>query len=785
MKHFEEVLKSLGAKSSKLLRESRHWNLWEAEYATPVKTIKGHYLYLKASCPLSEASSSNLSDFGALSSADGYQVIVTPRSDLAKDLSATKSRFKAKAASTTSQLLQENLLSGIQYRPLQREEHFISPSINRGDGQQEIDGLNFLSRWLVGEAAKGDSPPIALLTADGGNGKTTLARELCETVRAKYPRVLPLLIESDQWKSIANTGFTLDTLWDIAIARRLENCNSLRSNQSALRVLMQEGLLVIIFDGFDELASASGDSNRPQEIIQELQNLFTPEDEDVRAKVILTSRTTYWKSIEPAISEIGPIEVFQLNGFNNEQRKAYFDTRLERPADRDVAMRLARQVSGPLIPDKNHDLEVESQNKDRLSGTPFVLALIAHYVEDNGSDDINPYDADPLEPLLLGVCRRENKRQVLGISPETQLSIFEEVFRMGGNSINQKDLDFILQVYDILDPGVRHRFTNHFFLQRNTTDTLAARFEVLKVYFVARFLARGLQKLYSATPEREIASTLSQHFLGQSQVIEWLVWQLKELPSERRLLAIMHAYDIISSPENIANKHRAGIAISRVVSHLIQGDSKVERSEDFCKLTNAQIKGSTKVIRKVTISGRMRSIDFSNVSIEGCSPVDVEFHGCKFDTTTVFESCSFEGTLDFTNCEGVADVVSKDNTLSPDAEITLSRFFSTSPSTKVKLDFAEEALTRALKKFKGDFGFHGIQYRRRNGSANPRNPYTVRIWDVLKQAGVTDNHTIAGVSEGGLHICDEKELRKEIAQYLDNGIVGATLKKVLTALVDE
>lgn len=785
MKHFEEVLKSLGARTTRSLLESKHWTLWEAEYATPIASVKGIYLYLKATCPLSEATSTNLSNFGAYSGVGGYQVIVTPRSDLAKDLNATRLRFRAQAAHTTSQLLQDNLLREIQYKPLQREEYFIAPSVTRENDQLESDGLSFLSSWLVGASASSDGAPIGLLTADGGIGKTTLARELCETVHAKYPRVLPLLIESDQWKNIANTGFTLDTLWDIAIARRLENCNSLRSNHSALRVLMQEGLLVVIFDGFDELAAASGDTTRPQEIISELQNLFTPEDEAVRTRIILTSRTTYWKSIEPSIDAAGQIQVFRLNGFNNQQRKAYFEARLSNDNDRDTAMRLAKQISGALFSDSKEPLAIENQNKDRLSGTPFVLALIAHYVENNNSEDLNPYEADPLEPLLLGVCRRENKRQDLKIQPETQLAIFEEIFRMNDGSISQPDLDFILQVYDVTDPGVRHRFTNHFFLKRTTETTLSARFEVLKVYFVSRFLAKGLQKLYKSTHEREIAATLSQHFLGDSQVIEWLVWQLKELPNDRLLLAIHHAGEIISAPENVPNRQRASVALSRIIFQLIKGDSKVERAHNLCSLLNTQTRGASRYIRKTILSGRVRAIDFANVIFDECTLIDIEFHGCRFSDTTVFQSCSFEGTLDFTNCEDIVSATSTSCRFSPDAEIVWSRILSTSPSAKVRLEFSEESLTRALKKFKGDYGFHGIQYRRRNSSANPRNPYNSKIWEILKQLNVIESHTISGVSEGGIHIREDKDLRRQIAQYLDNGIVGPILREVVTRLVEE
>ena len=103
----------------------------------------------------------------------------------------------------------------------------------------------------------------------------------------------------------------------------------------------------------------------------------------------------------------------------------------------------------------------------------------------------------------------------------------------------------------------------------------------------------------------------------------------------------------------------------------------------------------------------------------------------------------------------------------------------------MRLEFSEESLTRALKKFKGDYGFHGIQYRRRNSSANPRNPYNAKIWEILKQLNVIESHTISGVSEGGIHIREDKDLRRQIAQYLDNGIVGPILQEVITRLVEE
>ena len=74
--------------------------------------------------------------------------------------------------------------------------------------------------------------------------------------------------------------------------------------------------------------------------------------------------------------------------------------------------------------------------------------------------------------------------------PEKQIEIFEEIFR-AYEEISEEDLDELLQVYDVNDAGMRARFTNHFLLIR-TDNNLGSRFQVLRIYFVARFLGQGV-----------------------------------------------------------------------------------------------------------------------------------------------------------------------------------------------------------------------------------------------------------------------------------------------------
>lgn len=775
MKHFEEILCALGAVDVSTQLESRNWTLWRAVWETPVSTVTGHYLYLKSKCPLSDATAATLSSLSAKAGKDGYAVVVTPKSDLARDLDATMRRFRGSKGYTTQSLLDEQLLRSIRYRTLEREEYFVGPSMTLPAGERVQDAAAYLSSWLTGGNSTAAGCQIGVLAADGGIGKTTLARELCEQVRHRYPQVFPLLIESEQWKNIIHSGLRLDNLWEIAITKRLENSTALRANPYALRVLMQEGRLVVIFDGFDELVAMSADENRPAEVVAELKELFATEDGDGHARVLLTSRQSYWSAIKGLLPDMEAIEEFRLNGFDNDQRKEYFGKRLKDPSQRDLALRAAAAISKMYA---DEGIEVEVRNEDRMGGTPFMLALIAHAIE--GGESIEPYGHDPIEPLLLGVCKRENRRQELNLSPEEQIAILEEIFR-AYEEIPEGDLDELLQVSGVEDVGVRSRFSNHFLLQR-TGHNLGSRFEVLKVYFVARFLAKGLQQIETSSSGKAIAAALAKHSTGQNQVGEWVANQLKRLDKAKLRASIRHAYAIIAAPDNFATRQRAGMALIKIINLLVGDDKdKASRTDELLDMISA---GSDKEISNITLAGTLRGFDLTGCTFTDCNVVDTIFQNCRFDASTRFVGCRFEGGLDFINCDGAEMVEVQDGCVfSPEAELTFSRVTQRAPRVSVLEAFAEEALTRALKKFRTDTGLHSIQVRRTLSGMNSKNPYKTEVWKRLLREGVIERHIISGVSEGGYNVRDDRDVKRDIAQYLDNGIIAGKLRAVIDGLI--
>jgi hypothetical protein len=303
------------------------------------------------------------------------------------------------------------------------------------------------------------------------------------------------------------------------------------------------------------------------------------------------------------------------------------------------------------------------------------------------------------------------------------------------------------------------------------------------VYFVARFLAQGLASLKQKSDRRKIARLLAVNSTGKTQVMDWLVRQLKRLEENRLHGAITHAIDIIEDKENIGVKRESSKALFHLINQLITVPDKQERSKALLHYYRAKMDDQGRNLSRMLVTGLVKSFDFSGIRFTDCVFVDVEFKNCRFDANTHLVNCTFEGILTFDNCEGTREFNLTDGSFSKEAEFAINSVQGKGARQEVKKSFAEDVLFRALKKFKGDYGFISIQYRHRVTGFKPGNPYNKQIWEALVHYKIVERHTISNVEEGGLNIADDKDLRREITTYLDNAILGPRLKAVIDEII--
>ena len=508
---------------------------------------------------------------------------------------------------------------------------------------------------------------------------------------------------------------------------------------------------------------------------------------------VLTGPPFFRESIKDEV-DTSNLEVFEIEGFSNQKRNKYFKKRLLKTYERTLAAELSRQISGrvyPNIPTKGQG------NRDKLSGVPFILDIIARSVKGRaeskeGNTPIAKliYEGvDPFAYILEFTFNRENERQKIDITPKDQFTVFEELFFAYPDGVSFGDLEYYLAEYcDAY--GVAEGFSNHPLLKLKSgysgKKLYESRYEVIKIYFLARFLS---SRLDDTSRQKEIVSFLSEHSTGKTQFLDLLLGQLQQYTEEQLVEAMNHASRMIRDHRDAAQRDNSGKALFYLIQDLLskkEPTDKVARKQKLVLLlkTEQSQLDSESVFRNVVLTGQVVAYDFRDTKFTQCKFIDVEFKNCQFSGSSIFEKCIFDGTLEFTSCSNANSISEDNSTLSKEAEHKLGELFKRPPNDELNKHFAHAVLSQALKKLKGNYGFRSIKYQYRTGGFRPGNPYNDVIWDVLESKDIVEKHKISNVIAGGLNISEDEKIRKDVLYYLQNGTtIGGCLDEVIALLI--
>lgn len=781
----KEVLEVLDGKNISLLKETDKWDFWVSEFPTPAGTLSAYYVYLNHSCPLSEATDGkNLAEWAALSKNATYNVIVTPKSDLLKEpaFETIKATFAGKKILTLEKLLQENFFS--KYTPrkeiLSSLDAFVDPTLEKADGSL-TSAISHLVEWLIHKDAKKEgSPRVAVLSASGGIGKTTLAKEIASRLLKSGTGTIPLLIESAQWERLASERMEIDDVWDAAIENTFENAAGLKGNHAAIRVLIRTKLLIPIFDGFDELC-LTHKTMTPQDLINELIAMV---GDTAGAKILVTTRETFW-DLSYEAAEGKNIERFKLRGFDADQRTSYFKKRLKDSSDRQTATRIASQIHGNIYP----SLSGARQGTDSLAGLPFILNLIADSVDGtHGSwDTVNPYSVDPLGGLFTDICERDNIRHKLNFSKESQMEFFEELFRAHNEGISVDDLYSYLDAFGLTNRTLQDKFVSHTLLARDSQNRMRPRYEIIRTYFLARFLATRLQRTVTRPEEkRTILELMSKNKGGKTETLDLLVTQFREISTKIKQEAIQHALRIIQEGMDSGDEptretaYGASSTLFHLTARLATSEDKKEQTAFIAQYLGKSV--SPLLFERIALENEIKGLSFSGVNFSGAVLTNVVFTNCDFDKNTSFVGCCFTGTIEFNNCRGQREVqLDPTCKFSEDSEIAWKKQKGEKMDAQAKRRAVVAGLKLCLEKFLRPFGFSGIQFQNRFNGRFGKHPFRDEIWDELLRSSVIITYTISNVKDGGCKITHEEALRKEIREFFASGHIG----KGLTAVVEK
>jgi WD40 repeat protein len=147
---------------------------------------------------------------------------------------------------------------------------------------------------LVGELLRVVGAPhgrFVLILGDFGRGKTFALRELARRITENMPALIPILIEL---RALDKTH-SVDGL----VAAHLANHGEDRIDLKALRYMLREGRVVLLFDGFDELVTRISYDFAADHLETLLQAAVG------KAKIIVASRTQHFASRAQVLTALG------------------------------------------------------------------------------------------------------------------------------------------------------------------------------------------------------------------------------------------------------------------------------------------------------------------------------------------------------------------------------------------------------------------------------------------------------------------------------------------------
>ncbi|NUS03220.1 MAG: TIR domain-containing protein [Nonomuraea sp.] len=204
-----------------------------------------------------------------------------------------------------------------------------------------------------------DQGTFVLVLGESGLGKTFLLREVVRRAATELPHLIPILIDLRSLDAARSV--------DALVAAHLANAGEDVIDLKALRYMLRNGRIVLLFDGFDELVTRISYDNAADHL-----GTLLDAAED-RAKVVVTGRTQHFKSqaqIRTALGErVGVLprrRLLSIEPFDWGQTRAYLRNRYGDRTSVDERLRLLSSA-GDLT---------------WLSGNPGLLGSISDLSDD-------------------------------------------------------------------------------------------------------------------------------------------------------------------------------------------------------------------------------------------------------------------------------------------------------------------------------------------------------------------------------------------------------------------
>lgn len=769
---FEKLLIAAGLHAPEHKAGGDGFDIWSVKATNPFGGTKLHVLHLKSDATWSSARNVQtlIKQFSIPSSS---LFAIREESSRLDGTARILKEFGVQKVLSRQQLLGEALKATISRPdgsgPDLDSRFFVPPKLTSNFSEpSHHSAIDLLSTWLEGKGPA--TPGVGVVVANSGIGKTTLARRLYQSLSKKDDRGrVPVLIESYSWRKLSDAPDL--TLWDVWKEGLSAGAVGI-SAEDTFETCIREGILLPIFDGFDELCLLRSRQFRAEEVLANLQALVV----ESNGRLLITTREGFWNDVDDEVRQ--QCTVFNLEPFDQHLRNKFFEDRF--PTN--FTARTAAKKVMQRIETEAHDNPTGYPNPlERITSIPAVLELISGSVETNGSEaTLQQYGAllgrDPLKAILLALCERERARHELIATADEQLDVFAELARgwTENGLMNRENIELVAQdsCAAFADQHQREKlFLPHSMIEGRGNE-FSFRFDFLRDYLQAIWLEKHWS---DATKFTEFSELVADDAFGPlSQVLEYTVQCLINLNNHIEVLQRL-ADARKRFTELMLHKSTGGLwHLATSYFNRTGVVTRLERTDKLLELfgTPASRRFDGLQLRNRIASLDLRGVEFINCKFDGCT-----FFGCDYNEASSFTSCDFLGPFRFDRCTGAPNLVSP-AAMSAEAREALAG----SPSHSIKLinqDMIRRAFRLAFQKFARGAGFQAIDVDIRNRGPLGHSPLKDDVWESLERSGIVTRHSISGVGrDRGMAISAESF--NDVRQFVDNALISGRLAQAMS-----
>jgi WD40 repeat protein/nucleoside phosphorylase len=472
----------------------------------------------------------------------------------------------------------------------------------------------------IREMLDSPDPRFALILGEFGTGKTFLLHELARRMgREEGAALIPVLIEM---RSLQKQR----TLREL-VAQHFASREVSRFEVEKFLYMLREGRIVLLFDGFDELALRV----TYDQVLEHFRTLV--EAAEGRAKVIVTSRTQHFLTDHQVKQELARraeaipgYRLVQLERFTEEQIRQFLVKRLGSEEAAAARLELLRDVKDLLGLSQNprllsfiveldaEKLEEARRGSGEITSAKLYELLISKWLMGE-HDRVNPPGAPKglsMEQLSQGVtalARLLWGRTERTVSmDELPAELFEVVSTRGEHALDTEK--------------VKHQFGSGSLLVRDEDGRFSFVHQSVMEWLVASDAALHVRERADALAlsQREMSELMADFFAalaGREAARTWAEWKAsvkeEEVAKRNAMLVIRRL-----GPKEQRDQGAAAAAVKNL-------EGSDQRGQD---LSRADLRGAN--LRRANLSGvPLVEADLTGADLEGAILVRAELNGAK------------------------------------------------------------------------------------------------------------------------------------------------------------